>query len=317
MKVLISGAGGFVGPHLTRELLAGGHTLCATDRDPRGASKLPGTPFQAVDLGDRLAVRALVAREKPDAIIHLAGWSHVGRSWDNPTAVLESNIINTVTLYEAAATSMPQEGLFLYISSADILGMVSADALPLTELSQPDPKSPYAVSKYAAELTLRVLSGRGGPRVIVARPFNHVGPGQSPGFVCPSFARQVAQIELGERKELMHGNLSSRRDFLDVRDVARAYRLILEKAPPDDVYIVASGKSHSILSIVERLFALAGIQPRMREESSLFRPADIPELRGSSALLMRRTGWAPAISLDQSLRDLLDEARAGVRLPEP
>ena len=315
MKVLTTGAGGFVGPHLIRELTSAGHEVVAVDRSVAGATATPGVRWHKLDLADRVAVYDVMAEEKPDAVIHAAGWSHVGKSWDNPTSVFEGNVINTVSLYQAATELLPAGGLFLYISSADIHGIVPPALLPVTESHAPNPQSPYAVSKYSAEMVLRVLETHGGARLLIARPFNHIGPGQSPSFVCPSFARQIAEIEAGTRDILYHGNLMTRRDFLDVRDVVRAYRLLLEKAPSDKVFIVASGVSHMIESIVLKMFELAGIEPRMKVDPALFRPADIADLRGSARLLMDRTDWRQTIPIEQSLRDLLDEARAHIRLP--
>ncbi|MCC6548045.1 GDP-mannose 4,6-dehydratase [Candidatus Sumerlaeota bacterium] len=314
MKIVLTGAGGFVGPHLMRELCAVGHHVIAIDRT--AIPEIPGGSVTGVrlDLNDRLALYDLFAAERPDAVIHAAGWSHVGKSWENPSSVFESNVINTIWLYQTACEFLPKDGVFLYISSADILGPVSPGQLPITEKHEPNPRSPYAVSKHSAEMILRVLESNGGARVIVARPFNHIGPGQSPGFVCPSFARQIAEIEAGRRDFLMHGNLTTRRDFLDVRDVARAYRMLLEQKPADPLFIIASGESHSIQSIVEMMFTIAGMTPRMKADPALFRPADISEFRGSPALLQNRTGWRPEIPLQQSLRDLLDDARAHLQL---
>ncbi len=297
-----------------RELCAAGHHVVAIDRST--IPDIPGGNITGVrmDLNDRLAMYDLFAAERPDAVLHAAGWSHVGKSWENPPSVFEANVLNTIWLYQTACEFLPKDGLFLYVSSADILGAVPADQMPITEKHQPNPRSPYAVSKYSAEMILRVLESNGGTRVIVARPFNHIGPGQSPGFVCPSFARQIAEIETGQRDFLLHGNLTTKRDFLDVRDVARAYRMLLEKKPADPLFIIASGESHSIQSIVEMMFEIAGISPRMKSDPALFRPADISEFRGSPALLTARTGWKPEIPLQQSLRDLLDDARARVQL---
>ncbi|MCC5875266.1 MAG: GDP-mannose 4,6-dehydratase [Candidatus Sumerlaeia bacterium] len=307
MKILITGAGGFVGPHLIDELVAAGHECLAVDRSPSSeASRI--TMYQ-LDLMDRDSLDDLLAMEKPGAIIHLAGWSHVGQSWNHPGDVYTANTVLSVKIYEATSRILGEKARFIQISSGDVYTPEGAGELPLNEDSPTRPESPYAASKLATEQVLGLLHRRGGAGLVIVRPFNHIGPGQGKGFALPSFARQVVAIGNGDNKPLRHGNLSTRRDFTDVRDIVRAYRLIVEAADPSPLYIAASGRSISMEDMVRRLFALAGQEPRMEADPGLFRPIDTPELRGDASRLYKELGWKPEIPLDRTLRDILDEAR--------
>jgi GDP-4-dehydro-6-deoxy-D-mannose reductase len=314
LKVLVTGAGGFVGPHLVKELIQAGHEVGAVDRDPLCSQKLEGACLFQADLLNEKAVDGVLVGFRPDSIIHLAGWSHVGRSWHEPAMALRLNVVATVELYQEFSRQLgDRKGRFLFASSADVYADTTPDKLPYTEQSEVIPTSPYAVSKYAAEMALGVMRSDSSADVLIARPFNHIGPGQSPQFVCPSFAQQIAEIEAGERDVLRHGNLGTKRDFLDVRDVVRAYRLILEQGNDGDTFVIASGKSQTIESLVHQMFELAGIAPRMEPNPELMRPHDPPERCGSPALLNKVTGWTSEYTLDKTLLDILNEARERVK----
>lgn len=310
MKILVTGTGGFVGPHLIRELAAAGHTVQATDIYEHPSDGLPLESFTLCDLSDSKDTAAMLKELKPDAIIHLAGWSHVGASWDNPAEVIELNLVTTLHLYESASDHLAPGSRFLFISSADVYGAVQPHQLPLDEESPVAPASPYAVSKYSAELVLEMVHTKSHVDLLMVRPFNHIGPGQSLKFACPDFARQIAEIQAGRRDVLRHGNLESKRDFLDVRDVCNAYRLVLEKAPAGELYVIAGGVSVSMDWIVRRLFHFAGIEPRMELDSKRLRASDTPDLRGSAAKLKRVVGWRPKYDYDTTLSEILEEARA-------
>ncbi len=314
MRILITGAGGFVGSHLINDLERAGHEVGAVDRIPGTLEqRLPGRSWRG-DLAVPGSIAAIVSTWRPDAVAHLAGWAHVGQSWQQPAEVFEANVVATIRVYTALAASSVARPRFLYISSADVYGSAPApEDLPFTEASVARPESPYAASKFSAEIALAALRREFPAELLIVRPFNHIGPGQSPRFAIPSFARQVAEIATGQRKALRHGNLNPRRDFLDVRDVVRAYRLILEGGRDGDLYTISSGVSHSMREIVEKLFELAGIPPSLELDPTLVRGTDAPEMRGSAALLTKRLGWTPEIPFDTTLRDILEEARAEVR----
>jgi GDP-4-dehydro-6-deoxy-D-mannose reductase len=291
-----------------RELIEAGHDVVGADRSGRSAVR--------PDLRDDQAVRAIVALHRPDAVLHLAGYSHVGMSWKEPALCFDSNTANVLRIYSALTELCGPKARFLFVSSATVYGENPRVVLPINEDSATNPESPYALSKLAAEQALRILADKGGARVLIARPFNHTGPGQAESFACPRFARQVAEIAAGKRQEMTHGNLESRRDFVDVRDVVTAYRLMLEKAPAGSLYTVSSGESVQIRCIAEKLFQLAGIAPIMREDPSLWRPVDAPDLRGESRRIREELGWSPRYTLDQTLKDVLAFAKARVAAGE-
>lgn len=308
MRVAVTGAGGFVGPYLLEELRQAGAEVLSLDRALPRRPLPEGCEHQKVDLLDRAAVLRHLEAFAPEAVLHLAGWSHVGRSWQHPAETFEANVVASIRLYEAAASLEGTVKKFLYVSSADVYGGAHR-RMPLDEDSPTNPESPYAASKLAAETTLRLLRKRLNVPLVIARPFNHVGPGQDPSFVCPAFAWQVAEVAAGRRPVLRHGNLSALRDFLDVRDVVRAYRLLLEKGNDGDLFVIASGASRTIESVARDLFRAAGIPPAMEADPALFRPIDTPELRGNPARLRERTGWAQAYRWEDTLTALFKEAR--------
>jgi GDP-4-dehydro-6-deoxy-D-mannose reductase len=295
MRAFVTGGHGFVGSWLLRHLADAGDSVAAPDADE----------VDILDL-DRLAKALDAAR--PDAVYHLAGFAHVGQSWDRPDEVFRVNAEGTLNVLEAARlATMPTPPRVLVVSSAEVYGRVGPDALPLTEDAPIRPVSPYAASKAAAEaLAVQAFLGRGVPTVI-ARPFNHTGPGQAPHFVVPAFAARIrAAAAAGD--VLRVGNLTPRRDLTDVRDVVRAYRLLVERGEPGAAYNVCSGGDVAIEDLVRRLLAIAGRDLRLEVDPALLRPADVPVLRGDPGLLMAATGWRPEVPLDQTLADVLAAA---------
>ena len=198
----------------------------------------------------------------------------------------------------------------LTISSAEVYGIVTPDELPLSETSQVRPASPYAASKAAAE-QVALQAARGfGQRVLVARPFNHVGPGQAPAFAVPALAKRIVDAQAAGATTLTVGTLTTRRDFTDVRDVVVAYRLLVEKGAAGEVYNVASGVDVSIAEIAESLLTLAGADLEFVEDPALIRPVDVPVLRGDAGRIREATGWSPRIPLKATLADVLESFRS-------
>ncbi|MDQ1437920.1 MAG: GDP-4-dehydro-6-deoxy-D-mannose reductase [Acidimicrobiaceae bacterium] len=293
MRAYVTGGHGFVGTWLVRHLEACGDEVTA----PHAS---------AVDITDARGLAASMAEAEPDAVYHLAGFAHVGQSWERPDEVFTVNALGTLHVLEAARAlgrSMPR---VLVVSSAEVFGRVQSDDLPLTEGSPIQPVSPYAASKAAAELlAVQAHLGRGVP-AIVARPFNHAGPGQSPDFVVPAFARRIVEAKASGAAALRVGNLTPRRDITDVRDVVRAYRLLVERGEPGRSYNICSGHDVAIADLVVRMCALAGVPDLAIDvDPDLLRPADVPVLRGDPGRLVEATGWHPEISLDQTLADTL------------
>jgi GDP-4-dehydro-6-deoxy-D-mannose reductase len=290
VRVLVTGSDGFVGTWLMRHLAERGDD--AVGLDP------------AVDVTDAAALTKAVVAVEADAVIHLAALASVGATWKDPTAAFAVNATGTLHLVQAAlACAAPPR--VLLISSAEVYGVVRPDDLPLVESRPVQPVSPYALSKAAAELVGRQAWLGHGLEVVVARPFNHTGPGQASGFVVPSVARQVADAARSGARSLLVGDVSVRRDLTDVRDVVRAYRLLVEHGTPGEAYNVCRGTSTEIAEVARRLLALAGVDLPLEVDPARLRPVDLPDLRGDPSRLREATGWAPEIALDTTLGDVL------------
>jgi GDP-4-dehydro-6-deoxy-D-mannose reductase len=287
MRAFLTGASGFVGSHLTAQLQAAGDEVTCLD--------------EKTDLLDRQALRAELEAARPDAIYHLAALTHVGRSWEDPSDTMRVNALGTLELLEAArGAGSPR---VLLVSSAEVYG--TGDGRELDEDSPLRPLSPYAASKVSAEfLGLQAFLGHGLP-VLRARPFNHVGPGQSDAFVVSALARRVADAERAGGGEVRVGNLEAARDFTDVRDVVRAYRMLMTDGEPGAVYNVCSGRPRTIASLLDGLIARSGAPIEAVVDPELVRPVDIPVLSGSAKRLEALTGWHPEIDLERTLDDVL------------
>jgi GDP-4-dehydro-6-deoxy-D-mannose reductase len=305
-KVLITGAAGFVGRHLTAHLEACGDEVVGVDRFPIEGSDLPG-----VDITDAAAVASLMETIRPEAIYHLAGWADVGGSWKAPVEAFRANAEGTLNVLGAAVDAGVSR--VLAVSSADVYGKVEPAELPLTEDSPLRPASPYAASKVAADyLGLQAWLGRALP-VLRVRAFNHLGPGQTDKFVAPAIASRIARAERdGNDAPLPIGDLSARRDFTDVRDVVRAYRLLMEKGEAGEVYNVCSGVDLAVQDLADQMLAQARIPLRFETDPELLRPVEVPVLRGSHDRLTDATGWEPEIPIAQTLTDLLEDWRERV-----
>ncbi|MEO6629094.1 MAG: GDP-mannose 4,6-dehydratase [Aquihabitans sp.] len=296
MKALVTGASGFVGCHLVAHLKASGDEVIGVDRESDG-----------VDITDAAALGRLFDEIQPEVVYHLAGWADVGGSWKAPVEAFRVNAEGTLNVLLAAATA--GVGRVLAVSSADVYGIVTPDELPLTEDSPLRPASPYAASKVAADyLGLQAWLGRQLP-VIRVRAFNHLGPGQTDKFVAPALASRVARAERDGGHVLTVGDLSPRRDFTDVRDVVRAYRLLMESGEPGEVYNVCSGVDLAVQDLADQLIAQSRTPLRLEVDPDLLRPVELPVLRGSHDRLTAATGWEPEIPISQTLIDLLEDWR--------
>ncbi len=291
MRSLITGGRGFVGTWLADHLRSLGDTVVVID--------------QEVDVTDPQALLGALSEAAPQAIYHLAALTHVGQSWDQPLRVLEVNVLGTGAVL-AAARQCGSDPTVLVTSSAEVYGAVTDPSLlPLTEESPTAPLTPYAASKLAAEaLCTQAVLGHG-QRVITVRPFNHIGPGQSPNFAVAALAKRILDAEASGASTIPVGNLSARRDFTDVRDVVRAYRLLVESGTAGVVYNVCSGRDVAIGEIADRLLALAGTSLEFETDPTLVRPVEVPVLRGDPGRLSAATGWEPELPLEQTLEDVL------------
>jgi len=298
MHLLLTGVGGFVGSRLARLLLARGERVSGTffEEEPRA----PGVTLYEADLLDAAAMAAAVRAAAPDAVVHLAGLSHVGESWTRMAEYFRVNVLGTENLLAAAAGRR-----VVVASSAEVYGAVPEAEQPIDERRELAPQTPYALTKAAAE---RLALGRG---AVVARCFNLVGPGQSVRFALPAFAAQLAAIARGERDAVLRvGNLSARRDFVHVDDGAEAYRLLAERGRPGETYNLASGRAFSLAEALDRLVAIAaiaGVPARIEIDPARMREVDLPLLAGDAGRL-RALGWEARRGLDEALADLWAEA---------
>jgi GDP-4-dehydro-6-deoxy-D-mannose reductase len=296
VRSLITGGRGFVGTWLADHLRSLGDTVVVID--------------QEVDVTDPQALLDALSDAAPQAIYHLAALTHVGQSWDQPLRVLEVNVLGTGAVL-AAARQCGSDPTVLVTSSAEVYGAVTDPSLlPLTEDSPTAPLTPYAASKLAAEaLCTQAVLGHG-QRVITVRPFNHIGPGQSPNFAVAALAKRILDADASGASTIPVGNLSARRDFTDVRDVVRAYRLLVESGTAGVVYNVCSGRDVAIGEIADRLLDLAGTSLEFETDPNLVRPVEVPVLRGDPGRLSAATGWVPERPLEQTLGDVLSFWRA-------
>ena len=290
MRVFVTGASGFVGQRLMRQLRSAGHDAVGADRE--------------VDVTDPTAIGRALEKHAPEAIVHLAAMSNVALSWREPLRCYQQNFVGTRTLLAAAHRACP-EARILLIGSADQYAATKPAAVAIDEATPLRPRSPYARTKAAGE-ALGIAAARRGQDVVRVRAFNHTGAGQPDVFVVSSFARQVARIRLGLQEPVMRvGNLESVRDFLHVDDVLAAYLALLDPKVPADTYNIASGRSTTIRAVLDGLIEIAGIAPRVERDPERWRPTDW--LVGDASRLRAVTQWRPQISLEAILRELYQD----------
>lgn len=284
--VLVTGASGFVGTHLLALL---GEEAVSFDGD----------------VTDAAAVAGAVRETQPGAVVHLAALSWVPESWREPARAWEVNVVGTVNVLEAVRRERPDVRV-LAVSTGEVYG--NAERLPTPEDAPMAPVSPYAASKAAAEVAC-TQARLTGVDVVVARAFQHEGPGRDERFAVGSWTRQLAELELAGGGVLRVGNLDVERDIADVRDVCRAYRLLLEPSVAPGVYNVATGRSVRMADVVDLLVEMARVPVTVEQDPDRLRPADIPVQRGDASRLREATGWKPEIPLEQTLADALEAAR--------
>lgn len=311
--ILLTGAHGFVGKVLLGQLLTAGYRVTCAFASAV-AELLPGVESVVFDIRDAQAVGLAVERVQPTHVIHLAAISHVPTSFVDPLLTWNTNVLGSLNLLEALKQHAP-EAFVLFASSSEVYGEAFKAGVPLDERSACLPMNPYAASKLAAELAFEQYFRRG-VRGVIARPFNHIGPGQSPEFVTASFARQIALIEAGQQPPVLQvGNLEACRDFLDVRDVCSAYLHLLElSASPLDVRVfnIASGQARKIHEVLDVLVQQSSVAIAVELDPQRLRPSDVPFAVGNCQRMAAATGWQPNISLTETLAQLLDYWRGQV-----
>jgi GDP-4-dehydro-6-deoxy-D-mannose reductase len=297
MKALVTGASGFVGRHLVAHLQSEHDDVAGVDHNAP----------EPVDITDAAAVRARIARERPEVVYHLAALSHVGESWSQTDAVEMVNVEGTRNVVDACAEA--GVSTLLFVGSAEEYGHVSPDDLPITEDAPLRPSSPYASSKVAAEKLALAAAADRDLDVVAVRAFNHTGPGQSPRFLVPGLAARIAHAERDHLDEIAVGNLDPVRDISDVHDVVRAYRLLAREGAPGEVYNVCSGRGVSVRAIAYGLLSMTSRPLHLVVDPELVRPVDVPRLVGDAAKLRHATGWVPEYDITRTLWEVLAYAR--------
>ena len=312
-SVLVTGARGFAGGYLANLLARSGCTVTGWRRPGPGAEPDPffesAITWQDVDLLDRDAVVDAIASSRPSEVYHCAGAAHVGESFANISETLAANVMGTHHLLDGLRNA----GLRARVLITGTSLVYRQSDRPLTETDPVGPATPYAISKLAQEmLGLRGIH-EDGQDVLIARSFNHTGPRQSPSYVAPGFARQIALIENGHAEPvILVGNLDASRDIHDVRDTVRAYRDIVRSGRPGDIYNVCAGQAFRIRTVLDRLVAMSKARLSIRIDPARQRPSDNPVVWGDRGRIERQIGWVPEVSLDTTLADLLDHWRKAV-----
>lgn len=303
MRILVTGAGGFAGRHLLNELSAAGHTPIGFD-----LKELPDSLSCEAFVGDlrnESDIERAIRESRPDACIHLGGIAFVPMGWTDPDLVLAVNLGGTINLLECVKRIASQTRL-LVVTSAEIYGGGTADGM-IHEDTEMRPASIYAVAKMAADLTTLLYFRQHAMPVLTARPGNHMGPGQAEPFVTASFAKQLAEMKAGLKDPVLHvGNLDSERDFADVRDTVRAYRLLIESGKPGRAYNIAASNRVRIGDMLQQLCDLSGVHPAINVDPARFRPTDRPALLDTTRICSD-VGWRPEIPLSKTLADIMED----------
>ena len=308
--VFVTGIGGFAGSYLAEELLAGGYRVGGAVHPKESTANIAGLKGEVdivrLDIQNASRCRKVLLKTKPDYVCHLAAIASVWRSFEMERAVYRANFEGTVNMLQATLEADCVRR-FLFVSSADCYGVFTPRNKTLTEEQPLNPVSPYALSKALAEQVCRYYTQHHRLPIVTARSFAHSGPRQSPDFVIPSFARQIATIEAGRSRPVMAvGNLSAKRDLSDVRDIVRGYRLLIEKGRPGRVYQLCSGRAVAIQTVLNSLLRLSSRSIKVRVDRSRLRKIDIPIQRGDNSRAVQELGYQTRYTLRTTLRDTLD-----------
>lgn len=301
MKALIFGVSGFVGHYLTEELRSHGYDVAGSDILPSCGNK--NVEYYDGDLLDPDFVAELIQKVKPDVIFNLAAISSVGASWKIPQTTIQVNVVGALNILEAAGK---------YARGAKVMFIGSSEEYCVKDgaISESDPLSannPYGISKMAQEQFVDSYRAKYGMKIYYARPFNHTGIGQKDSFVLPSFCKQAAMIEAsGEGGDIRVGNLTAKRDFSDVRDVARAYRLIIESDDDSKIYNVGSGKAYGLDEMLQYIVSLCSVDVKVVVDQERFRPIDTPIVLCDNSAIKRDLGWEPRYSIFDTLKDMYE-----------
>lgn len=317
MRALITGVAGFAGSHLAEYLLA--HTnleVWGTDissNDRNIAQFRDDLYFVVGDISESDVASTILAQARPDYVFHMAAQAFVPLSWRDPWQTIANNIRAQLSILQAMVDAGAKPRV-LIIGSADEYGMIAPDELPITEATPLRPYSPYAVSKIAQDMLGYQYYASHGLPIVRVRPFNHIGPRQSPAFVTSDFAKQIAEIEAGSREPPIHvGNLEAKRDFTDVRDMVRGYHLALEHGEVGEVYNLGTERAYSIRYVLDTLLAMSEVEIEVVPDPARLRPSDVPVVVSDCSKFRQQTGWRASIRLHESLHNILEYWRERVK----
>ncbi len=316
-KALITGIAGFAGSHLTSHLLSRGWEVAGIERHGASLDKLVGLPREIrVEECDVLSPRdvgAVIADYRPEVVFHLAGTTFVPAAQSAPQLAFEVNVKGSLTVFDETLAHAPGARM-IFISSAEVYGIAPPHAMPLTEKAPRRPANIYALTKLCAENAADYYRRQRGMDIVILRPFTHIGPAQRSTFVTADFSLQIALIEAGKKPPVIEvGNLDARRDFTDVRDMVRAYRLAAEAARSGETYNIASGRAPGIRDVLDLLLSLTEAEIEIRPVPERMRESEIPVYRGDHSRFTGDTGWEPEYSLKETLETVLDYWRGRIR----
>lgn len=314
-KILITGVTGFVGQYVAESLLSSPDveihgTYFSDESRVRLGDLERHLILHKADLTNKEAVNHIIQETTPDELYNLAAQTSPSESMKDPAKTLSTNILSELYLFQSLHENKLEKTRVLAVASAEMYGKVRLEDLPVTESTTFRPITPYAVSKIATDYLALQYYLTHKLNIIRVRPFNHTGPRQQPKFVLPMFAKQIADIEKGKQEPILKvGNLKAKKDFSDVRDIVRAYILLMEKGVPGEVYNIGSGRSVSIQEILDILLSLSQKEIKVEVDQALFRPVDVEDLYCDSSKMFELTGWKPEIPLETTLKDTLDYFR--------
>ncbi|MEE9271492.1 MAG: GDP-mannose 4,6-dehydratase [Candidatus Krumholzibacteria bacterium] len=311
MKALITGITGFAGSHLADYCLeregVDVYGMIRWRSRTENIEHLEGkVKLVECDLRDATSTRSVIEEIRPDYIFHLAAQSYVPTSWRAPSESLTTNVIGELNIFEAAR-KIDLKCRIQVACSSEEYGLVHEDELPIRESNPLRPLSPYAVSKVGQDMLGYQYHKSYNMDIVRTRSFNHTGPRRGPVFVVSDFAKQIADIERGQREPVMYtGNLEASRDFSDVRDIVKAYFLSLEKGKAGEVYNICAEKAWTIREMLDMLLSMTDAKIEIKKDPNRLRPSDVPRLLGDCSKFRKDTGWKPEIPFETTLRDTLD-----------
>ncbi len=311
MKSLIIGGAGFVGAYLVRHLKNDLGQDVVVTKMPREQVKVDGVDMDSIQVCDldilqKESIVALFREIRPDYIYHLAAQSSVSVSWKNPALTVDVNVKGGVNVLEALR-ELDYKPRVLFIGSGEEYGHILPNETPIKEENVSRPGNIYAATKACQNMLAKIYADAYGLDVMMVRAFNHIGPNQMPLFVVADFCKQVAEIEAGNREPVMKvGNLSAKRDFTDVRDVVRAYALLMKSGCAGETYNIGSGHAIAIEDILKQILDHSTVEIRVEVDPERLRPVDVPIIEADTTKVYEATGWKPEISLEQTIRETLD-----------